>query len=243
MDKDENDDDNDNDPCAFIPVTAVTPVLSSILASALSKRVDTWQRLDKTRIQLPAGRVRLVYPSLQQRRPVPRENVTTTHLTSHRPFSDQSIHPFNLDLLIPDAVVPRSRTGTVSEGKRVASGIMAEERVFDPVLDPVPADLTNNHKNFGDLPARPFWSDEARWIPKLATVGCLGLTYWRARQNMGLKGTSALAFPLFGTDAKERLFALYMAGNLTSPLMIWTLEQLGAKKTNEAWRIQQALNL
>lgn len=98
--------------------------------------------------------------------------------------------------------------------------------------------INNNNNNNDDeghdgiLPAKPITGDMALWLPRIATAGCLGLTYVRARQHVGLTGTSALAFPLFGTNAKERLFALYMAGNLTSPLMIWTLEELGRQSAS-----------
>lgn len=84
------------------------------------------------------------------------------------------------------------------------------------------------------LPASPITGETACWLPKVAAAGCLGLTYLGALQNRGLKGSSALAFPLFGKDPKERLFSMYMAGNLASPLMTWTLEELGARGTRHA---------
>lgn len=108
------------------------------------------------------------------------------------------------------------------------------DKLIDPAGTPPPPHGNNSSGGTG-LPAWPITGEAARWLPRIATAGCLGLTYLRARQNVGLAGSSALAFPLFGTDPKEQLFALYMAGNLTSPLMIWTLEELGGHSMHGGW--------
>lgn len=97
----------------------------------------------------------------------------------------------------------------------------------------------------GLLPARPITGETARWLPRAAAAGCLGLTYLASLHgNPGtLQGTSALAFPLFGTDPKERLFSLYMAANMASPLMIWTLEELGCRQQAGMHRLDSAMGL
>lgn len=102
------------------------------------------------------------------------------------------------------------------------------------MADHHPEDCEQLEDHHGSLlPARPIAGETARWLPRAAAAGCLGLTYLASLQltpGGGLQGTSALAFPLFGTDPKERLFALYTAANMASPLMIWTLEELGCRR-------------
>lgn len=111
------------------------------------------------------------------------------------------------------------------------------------MADHHPDDSEQDH-TYGLLPARPITGDAARWLPRAAAAGCLGLTYLASLQlNPGtLQGTSALAFPLFGTDPKERLFSMYMAANMASPLMIWTLEELGCRRAG-MHRLDSAMGL
>lgn len=130
----------------------------------------------------------------------------------------------------------------MAEVAEVAEGPnqVADDRIVEP---PQPHGQNNNNHDSSGLPARPIKGKAARWLPSIAAAGCLGLTYLRARQTLKLKGTAALAFPLFGSHAKERLFAMYMAGNLTSPLLIWTLEELGARGMQGGSQLGQTFNL
>lgn len=73
-------------------------------------------------------------------------------------------------------------------------------------------------------PAKPVEGRLAVWIPKAATIGCLGLTYWLASRNEGLRGVHALVFPFFGSDVVSRSQASYLVSNLISPVLIWTIE-------------------
>lgn len=75
-----------------------------------------------------------------------------------------------------------------------------------------------------ELPATPIRSRLALWVPRAATVGCLGLTFWGAQRSEGLHGVSALVFPFLGTSNKERWEASYLTWNLTSPFLIWIIE-------------------
>lgn len=53
----------------------------------------------------------------------------------------------------------------------------------------------------------------------------MALTYWLASQNnQEIKGVYALVFPYFGSDRASRLRASYLAANLISPILIWTIE-------------------
>lgn len=53
----------------------------------------------------------------------------------------------------------------------------------------------------------------------------MGLTFWLATRNdEGIKGAFALAFPFFGTNSEDRLHASYLVTNLISPILIWTIE-------------------
>lgn len=52
----------------------------------------------------------------------------------------------------------------------------------------------------------------------------MGLTYWLASRNDGLRGVQALMFPFFGNDMADRTHASYLVSNLISPVLIWTVE-------------------
>lgn len=59
----------------------------------------------------------------------------------------------------------------------------------------------------------------------MVATGCMGLTYWLASRNdEGIKGAYALAFPFFGNHRENRLHASYLVSNLISPILIWTIE-------------------
>lgn len=73
-------------------------------------------------------------------------------------------------------------------------------------------------------PAKPIEGRLAVWIPRAATIGCMGLTYWLASRNKGLRGVHALVFPFFGSDVTSRSQASYLVSNLISPILIWTVE-------------------
>lgn len=73
-------------------------------------------------------------------------------------------------------------------------------------------------------PAKPVEGRLAVWIPEAATIGCLGLTYWLASHNDGLRGVHALVFPFFGSDEASRSHASYLVSNLISPVLVWTVE-------------------
>lgn len=73
-------------------------------------------------------------------------------------------------------------------------------------------------------PAKPIEGRLAVWIPRAAAVGCMGLTYWLASRNKGLRGVHALVFPFFGSDVTSRSQASYLVSNLISPVLIWTVE-------------------
>lgn len=73
-------------------------------------------------------------------------------------------------------------------------------------------------------PAKPIDGRLAVWIPRAATIGCMGLTYWLASRNEGLRGVHALVFPFFGSDVTSRSQASYLVSNLISPVLIWTVE-------------------
>ncbi|KAK2604067.1 hypothetical protein N8I77_007026 [Diaporthe amygdali] len=74
------------------------------------------------------------------------------------------------------------------------------------------------------LPTRPIEGRLPVWIPKAATIGCMGLAYWLSTRNEGLRGVHALVFPFFGNDARNRLQGSYLVSNLISPVLIWTVE-------------------
>lgn len=73
-------------------------------------------------------------------------------------------------------------------------------------------------------PAKPIEGQLAAWVPRAATMGCMGLTYWLASRNEGLRGVHALVYPFFGSDATSRSHASYLVTNLISPVLIWTVE-------------------
>lgn len=86
-------------------------------------------------------------------------------------------------------------------------------------------------------PAKPIEGRLAVWVPRAATIGCMGLTYWLASRNEGLRGVYALVFPLFGSDVTSRSQASYLVSNLISPVLIWTVEanREGTSMAKLAW--------
>lgn len=52
----------------------------------------------------------------------------------------------------------------------------------------------------------------------------MGMTYWLASRNEGLRGVHALVFPFFGNDVASRSQASYLVSNLISPVLIWTVD-------------------
>lgn len=90
---------------------------------------------------------------------------------------------------------------------------------------PVPAGPGTTEPGLANAPpATPIEGKLAVWIPRAATIGCMGLTYWLASRNRGLRGVQALIFPFFGSDARSRSQGSYLVSTLISPVLIWTIE-------------------